>query len=114
MLVIHVAASPRYRLPKSTRVEGDFEPFRSSELYANGCLFLAIYDFLLVFYSDFMSRLNHSDVIEAVEVSRIIISKKKKEENERHVIYRTTKINLYTKFEMPKLQLFQKNKFAPN
>ena len=46
-----ITASP-YRVLKSVGAKGDFGHFPSSEQYADGCIWLARYDFLLVFYSD--------------------------------------------------------------
>ena len=46
------AASP-YQVPKSVKAKSDFGHFRSSEQHVDGCVWLAKYDFPLVFYSDF-------------------------------------------------------------
>jgi len=51
-----------YRVPKSLGVEGDYRHFQPSEQHSAGCISLARYDFLLVFYSDLSSRWNRCRV----------------------------------------------------
>jgi len=48
-----VIAASSYRAPKSVGNKGDFGFSRTSDHRASGCAILAMYDFLLVFYSDF-------------------------------------------------------------
>jgi len=47
----------------SSCAKDDFERFQSSEQHVDGCVLLARYDFLLVFYSDLGSMLNRCRVI---------------------------------------------------
>ena len=55
-----MAASPLSRLYGRSQnvLKHDFGNFRSAEQQYDGCVWLARYDFLLVFYSDFGSRWN--------------------------------------------------------
>jgi len=57
-----VAVYP-FRVPQSVGAKDDFERFQSSEQHADGCVLLARYDFLLVFYSDLGSMLIRCQVI---------------------------------------------------
>ena len=72
---------------KSAGDKGDFWHLWSSKHEADGCNGLARYDFLLVFYSDLMSRWNRVK-LQAVDVSSIIIANNNN--NQFGDIYRTT------------------------
>ena len=60
---MQVAAVSRYRVLKSVCDKSDFGHFRSSEQQADGCVWLARCDFLLVFYNDLRFRWNRDRVI---------------------------------------------------
>jgi len=65
-------------VPKSVGAKGDFRHFPFSEQHVDGCVRLARYDFLLLFYNDSYILGGTAVELEAVKVSRTVNPKKKK------------------------------------
>ena len=70
-------------MPKSVSAKCDIGLLTASDQYANDCISLARYDFLLVFCSDVASRWNSC---RAVKVGRTTILNNKKNERLRSTI----------------------------